>query len=164
MAPLPHLQSVRHSRLRPERPFHPVRMTLDFTVIGTPAPQGSKTKTRWGIREDNPNTKPWRAEVKAAAVEAHAGRPALDGPLKLELILTHIRPASHYGTGRNAGVLKESAPTWKETMPDWDKLGRAISDSLTQAGAIRDDGRIAYAIVKKVWGDVASARIIVTQL
>jgi len=137
---------------------------LDFTVIGEPAPQGSKTKTRWGVREDNPRTKPWRATVAAAAAEAKNGQPPLDGPLKLEVVFTFIRPSAHYGTGRNAGILKASAPTWHTKVPDSDKLLRAIGDSLTQSGAIRDDARICWTNARKLYGDTASARIIVTQL
>lgn len=137
---------------------------IDFTVLGTPAPQGSKTRTKWGVREDNPNTKPWRAEVKAAAFDARNGASPLDGSLKLEVTFTFLRPAAHFGSGRNAGVLKPSAPRWHTVAPDTDKLVRAIGDSLTQAGAIRDDSRFAVVIARKVYGEVASARVIVSDL
>lgn len=31
---------------------------IEFTVPGIPAPQGSKVRTKWGMREDNPATRP----------------------------------------------------------------------------------------------------------
>ena len=35
-------------------------MTVIFTVPGVPVPQGSKTRTRYGMREANVNTGPRR--------------------------------------------------------------------------------------------------------
>lgn len=137
---------------------------IEIEVIGTPAPQGSKVKTKWGMREDNPNTAPWRGLVAFQAAHVMRGKPALDGPLKLEVTFTFTRPASHFGTGKNAGVLKANAPTWKDGKPDYDKLCRAIGDALTDGGVIRDDARIALAIIHKIYGEQASARILVTEL
>ena len=40
---------------------------IDFVVPGKAEPQGSKTKTRWGVREDNPRTMPWRGRIALVA-------------------------------------------------------------------------------------------------
>ena len=52
------------------------------------------------------------------------------------------RPKSHFGTGRNAGKLKPSAPKYPAVKPDVDKLSRAVHDALTIANVIDDDSRI----------------------
>jgi Holliday junction resolvase RusA-like endonuclease len=93
------------------------------------------------------------------------GWETLDGPIEINLAFFHLRPAGHYGTGRNAGVLKPSAPYWKSTAPDIDKLTRAILDALTDARAIRDDARVARLVVEDRWADAAAGvRIVVAQL
>lgn len=133
---------------------------IEFTVHGIPAPQGSKTA--WGT-EANPNTRPWRAAVASLAADVTAGRPLLEGALTLEVIFTFPRPKSHYRTGKNAGVLKDDAPVFHATKPDTDKLLRAIGDSLTGI-VCRDDSQFAQVRAVKIYGEPASARVIVRQI
>jgi len=141
---------------------------IAFKVAGVPAPQGSKTRTRWGgIREDNPATRPWREAVAWAATQAMQGgdpeghsrilevRPPLTGPLELAVAFYFPRPKHHYGTGRNADRLKDTAPTWCATKPDTDKLIRAIGDAIT--GIIcRDDSQIVRVTAWKLYGTPAA--------
>jgi len=135
---------------------------VTFTVPGIAAPQGSKTKTRFGMREDNPRTKPWRATVAAYADEAMEGREKLAGPLELCVTFYFPRPNSHYGTGKNADRLKSSAPHWHTSKPDTDKLVRAIGDSLT-GRVCRDDSQISSLKIKKLYG-APCAMIAITEL
>jgi Holliday junction resolvase RusA-like endonuclease len=89
----------------------------------------------------------------------------LDDPCEVAITFHHPRPAAHYGTGRNAGTLKPSAPTWKGTAPDIDKLTRAVLDALTASRVIRDDARVARLVVDDLWADAATgARITITPL
>ncbi len=128
---------------------------LEFVVIGTPVPQGSKTRTRWGMREDNPNTKPWRATVAAEAALAWR-RELLSEPVAVEATFVFSRLKSHFGTGRNEDVLKASAPFWHRTKPDGDKLARAVGDALTGT-VLRDDSQIVSWTIRKVYGSPARA-------
>lgn len=121
---------------------------VQFTVDGIPAPQGSKTP--WGS-EANPNTRPWRATVTAAAAEAMREAPVLTGPVSLEVLFFFPRPKSHYGTGRKVGELKASAPVFHTSKPDADKLLRAIGDSLTGI-VVRDDSQFARVTAEKMYG------------
>jgi Holliday junction resolvase RusA-like endonuclease len=124
---------------------------VTFTVPGIPAPQGSKTRTKWGVREDNPATRPWRAAVGWEASLVMQGREQLAGPLALEVVFFFPRPKSHYGTGKRAAVLKDSAPDFHTSPPDADKLLRAIGDSVK--GIIcRDDSLFAIVRAEKVYG------------
>lgn len=124
-------------------------------VDGLPVPQGSKAVTKKGrMYEANKNTKPWRAHVTELA-ERHVGMldgwEPLDGPLRVDLTFHMPRPASHYGTGRNSHLLKDTAPFYHSVKPDADKLLRAIFDSLTKARVWVDDSRAAVLHIDKVW-------------
>jgi crossover junction endodeoxyribonuclease RusA len=131
---------------------------IELTVIGTPAPQGSKVRTRWGVRDDNPNTKPWRATVAAEAAEAMNGTGLISGPVAVEVTFVFARPKSHYGTGSRTDILKASAPFWHTVKPDGDKLARAVGDALT-GQVLRDDSQVARWQIRKLYGDRAEARI-----
>ncbi|MEW2250450.1 RusA family crossover junction endodeoxyribonuclease [Streptomyces sp. NPDC006975] len=116
---------------------------LQLTVYGTPGPQGSKNRNAAGaLYESSAKVKPWRDAVKSAALDAlhhdDAWRP-LDGPVLLDLVFSLRRPKGHYGSGRNAGQLKPSAPYYPISKPDLDKLVRATQDALKDAGVLADD-------------------------
>ena len=104
---------------------------IRFEVYGLPAPQGSKTPTKWGgFREANKNLPAWREAVRKAAVaymEAHPHEefPIL-GPFDLHCTLFLPRPKT----------VKRPLPSVK---PDRDKLERAVMDALTKSGMILDD-------------------------
>lgn len=122
-----------------------------FTVAGVPAPQGSKTRTKWGVREDNPATKPWRAAVAWEATAAMQGLALFTGPVLLAVTFRFPRPKSHYRTGKNAADLKPSAPMFHATKPDTDKLLRAIGDAITGI-VVRDDSQIVQVVAAKLYG------------
>lgn len=126
--------------------------SVDFYIVGTPAPQGSKKgfynkKTgRVQMVESSKQVRPWRNDVMQALFtdDDHPQRryPKLEGPVMVQLDFYFHRPASHYGTGRNSGVLKKSAPRWPSVRPDLDKLARSTLDGLGQAGLFEDDSRV----------------------
>lgn len=123
---------------------------ITITVHGLPAPQGSKKafrnqySGRIQMTESSAKVKPWRADVKSAAEEAVEELPGwlpLDGPLLVSMVFTFARPKGHFGTGRNAGRVKPSAPPRPAGTPDLSKLVRSTEDALT--GLIwADDARV----------------------
>lgn len=157
---------------------------LTITVHGTPAPQGSKRHVGGGrMIEMSKRVKPWRLAVEHAAEEAMAtsagsykctgdghlaipGYP-LEGPLAVRVTFALARPKGHYGTGRNAAVLKPSAPAWPATMPDIDKLLRSTFDALTMVRAWRDDGQVARVTTAKIYAardDIPGAVITIREM
>ena len=141
---------------------------VEFTVIGHPQPGGSKkwlpAHGRAGGRplvvDANPRTKPWQALVAAAAVDALDGGDQLAGALFLEATFYMARPAGHYGSGRNANVLKPSAPRYPVTRPDATKLVRSVEDALT--GLVwRDDSQVVTQTVRKRFGTPERAEVLV---
>lgn len=133
-------------------------VTID--IPGVPQQQGSKNQ--WGA-EDNPRVRGWRQHVADKALEALDGEPPLDGPVKVDVLFVFPRPKSHYHTGKNAGRLRFSAPTYHTSVPDLDKLQRAVGDALS-AVVIRDDRQIACWSVVKLYGDNPGAQILVRPL
>jgi Holliday junction resolvase RusA-like endonuclease len=93
----------------------------------------------------------WRKAVQAAIREA-IGEPVFDQPLVLEVTFLRERSKSDFGTGRNAGVLKQSAPAYPQTMPDAVKLMRAFEDAL-KGIAWKDDARNVDVLSRKRFVD-----------
>jgi Holliday junction resolvase RusA-like endonuclease len=146
-----------------------------FFVPGIPRPGGSKTAQaiyRNGVpvmkggrvivttRESGKYTANWRADFKTFALVAMASAPPLEGPLSLTVVFTMPRPRGHYGTGRNAGVLKATAPTWHTSAPDTTKLLRSLEDAVK--GIVwRDDAQVCGQEAIKVYGDKPGAAVVV---
>jgi Holliday junction resolvase RusA-like endonuclease len=131
--------------------------TVRVTIPGVPQQQGSKKHIGNGrMIEANKKLKPWRDRALECIRAAKNGQegPLFFGPISVTMIAYFPRPASHYGTGRNAGVLKPGAPFWHSTAPDCDKVQRAVGDALTEAGMILDDRLIVtWDPACKVYGD-----------
>ncbi len=143
---------------------------LTINVVGTPAPQGSKKGFynqglgRVQMVESSKKVKPWRQDVKSAVEDLGVDAP-LAGPLEVSIEFYLVRPGYHFGTGRNAGVLKAGAPAYVDKKPDVDKLLRSTLDGLKEAGVYRDDAQVAIATGVKRYADAATgARITVRPL
>ncbi|MGW0495080.1 RusA family crossover junction endodeoxyribonuclease [Streptomyces sp. NPDC003007] len=128
---------------------------ISLTVYGLPAPQGSKRHVGNGVMiESSKKVKPWRQDVKQAALDAVTGLTdwtPLDGPLVASMVFTFARPKGHYRTGRNAHLLRDSAPARPAVTPDLSKILRATEDALT--GVVwADDARVVgYARLGKFY-------------
>ena len=142
--------------------------TLRFVVLGRPQQKGSKQvlpvkgPRRFIVRESNANARPWANTISAVAREHHHGD-LIAGPVAVSMAFYFARPKGHYGTGRNAGTLRASAPLLMTTMPDVDKLARCALDALTGV-VFRDDAQVVLLHVGKNYGDPERAEFIVREL
>lgn len=137
---------------------------ITFTIPGRPQPQGSKRHVGRGIMiETNKDLRPWRDSAiwHAAQQRPHAPGGQFTGPVHVVARFHFARPASHFGTGRNATRLKASAPEWMSSAPDADKLARALGDALTQSGLIRDDRLIVSWRILKRYGETAHTQVLI---
>src|SRR5690606_17977873 len=128
-------------------------LALTVRVHGIPAPQGSKRHVGNGrMIESSKKVGPWRDAVKAAILAATGRRPTtVDGPVQVDVTFILPRPKGHYGTGRNAGKVRTSAPPEPTTKPDLDKLMRSTLDALTDVGVLRDDAQVVRIYAAKVY-------------
>lgn len=137
-----------------------IRDHLVVIVEDQPVPQGSKVRYGKRVVEDNADRlAPWREAVKAAAATAidvmhdYAARPLFPErtPVDVEITFTFARSGAHFGTGRNAAVLKAGAPRWRTNTPDVDKLARGVLDACTAAGVWKDDAQVVALAARKVY-------------
>lgn len=138
---------------------------VEFVVYGIAQPAGSKkafVNRRTGraqIVDDAKKSRPWKHEVKAAAVDAMGDAPLLDGPLRLVATFWVPRPRGHYG----AKGVRSSAPHYPAVRPDLTKLVRAVEDALT--GIVwRDDAQVVLQGLSKLYGEPARVVIQIDQL
>lgn len=118
-------------------------LLLRVTVIGRPAPQGSKNVSASGhVFESSKHLPAWRRTMRQMFAAAHRGRMPFDEPLRLVMTFHMHKP------GRPKFKI---APA---VMPDGDKLQRAVQDALTDALVIRDDALITDWHGRKRWAEV----------
>lgn len=171
----PHRGSARIPSERPATVFDmDDTLLLDFFVPGKCEPQGSATafvplKDGWpmarggrlpngryrngsivvNVTSDNAKLKGWRTHIEAAAIEYWGdGREPLDVDLAVECDFYLKRPDADWGTGRNAHLLKDGKHARPRTIPDLDKLLRAVLDGLSEI-VYRDDSLVTAAAAEK---------------
>lgn len=152
-------------------------MNRTFFIPGMPATKGStksfynpKAKTKAGkvgkvvtIADNNEAQKSWQARVAVFAREAGAPFVAKTA-VSLRIVFHLPRPASHFGSGRNAGQVRMSAPSHPTAKPDVDKLTRAVLDGLTGV-LYHDDAQVVRTdSEKKYTTGQPGARVEVTYL
>ena len=118
-----------------------------FTVIGDPAPQGSKRHVGNGVMiESSKKVKPWRQAVAVAAVQARAGTMPFDGPVIVDVTFWLKPPASASKKKLSLGPCRK---------PDIDKLLRSTFDALSTAGVWTDDARVVECGARKRYAPIA---------
>ncbi len=145
--------------------------SIEFTVHGKQITQGSKRAFTFKRKDGgigtrmvsaDPRLKEWRYTVADAARQAYDG-PLLTGPLFMAVQFILPRPKGHFGTGRNAGKLRKSAPVYPTKKPDGLKLCRAIEDALSGV-VFRDDAQIVRHDIAKDYGDFYSTHVYIKEL
>jgi len=136
---------------------------MKFAVQGIePAPQGSKRHVGNGrMVEASKKVKPWRFAVSQAALDTK--EPMTDRPVMVQITFMFSRPKSHYNS---KGVLKQTAPFYKNTKPDLDKLCRSTLDGITNV-LLKDDSQVVNLICCKVYaneGELPGALITINPL
>ena len=139
---------------------------LSCWIPGRPRPQGAlKTFAvagkAYGRHTDS--TLSHRAHV-ISTLAAEWDREPLTGAVAVDVVFTFARPKSHYGTGRNADVVKESAPDHHTQAPDSDKLSRLTLDGLEMAGVVRNDSQVCRLNIDKMWGRDDSTHLLLRGL
>lgn len=141
---------------------------IRLDVLGTPAPKGSgramliKGRARFIAGGTSQNAKAMLTFESAIREQVHAHvfggqRPKEYAPVypiepvSVGIVFRLKRPQSHYGTGKNAAVLKPGLENFPPiTKPDLDKLARHVIDVLT--GSVwHDDSQVAELSTRKVY-------------
>jgi Holliday junction resolvase RusA-like endonuclease len=158
------------------------RPDLTVTVTGRPKTKGSAAsfvpRRRDGslvtrangqpmvVQATDADAKAWAAAISdACAREMALGCVDLirSAAVRIELTFVLPRGKGHFGTGRNAGLLKDSAPAFPAVRPDVDKLTRNVLDAM-KGVVYGDDGQVTELLVRKVFGEPARLEIGVWRL
>jgi len=142
-------------------------LVITVRVPGRPRPQGSMKLFRapagHEVAKYGDMVYEWRRKVTTYIRGQVGEREPWTGPVRVSLLFELPRPQGHYGTGRNAGMVKASAPPYPAgTRDDIDKLTRAMLDAITDTGIIwLDDGQVVDLVARKRWGDSAATLSVV---
>ena len=140
---------------------------ITIIVLGDPKGQPRpKAFSRGGhARVYDPGTaENWKSQIAMACKEMAVNGLMIHGPLNVEIHAYFKRPKSHYRSGKNAHLLKEDAPKWNTSKPDFDNIGKAACDALTHLGVWKDDAQIVDGRIKKEFTDgSARTRITITE-
>ena len=87
-------------------------------------------------------------------VQKYAPKSPILGDIRLKLWFCMPRPRGHYGTGRNDGILKASAPRWHTKRPDLDNLIKFVLDALGGRGIYwKDDSQVYSIVAQKLYDE-----------
>jgi Holliday junction resolvase RusA-like endonuclease len=133
-----------------------IEWPIHIVVQGKAQPAGSKDAfvipgtNRASVVDANPHLKPWQVTVSWEARDQYRGKP-MTCAVDVEIVVVRKWRTGDYGTGRNAGVLKDHAPLQPTTAPDVLKLARGIEDALTGI-VYQDDALIVNEFLQKRYG------------
>ena len=131
---------------------------IEITVYGDPKAQKRHRHAKAGnfIKTYDPSS----ADKTDFYWICHNKRPKEPFTCALSVHMTFVfkRPKSHYGTGKNAGVLKKTAPTYHISTPDADNLCKLPIDALNKF-FWKDDSQICELSALKIYGDNPQTRI-----
>ena len=119
-------------------------------VFGTPKPQPRPRCVQRGgfVSVYNPKSADfWKGMVQDSLNE-YAGM-HYEGAIHILLVFYMPRPKSHYGTGRNANLLKDTAPYHHTKTPDIDNLTKAVMDAITDIKVWKDDKQVVAVDAEK---------------
>jgi Holliday junction resolvase RusA-like endonuclease len=144
---------------------------ISFFVAGIAKPAGSKRAFvlkkggvytgRAVVTDDCKKSKDWKTDVKRAAIHHYRGD-LWTCPISLTLRFIVTRPKGHYGTGKNAHLLRDSAPPFPLSKPDTTKLVRGVEDALTSI-VWKDDAQVVTQRATKRYGDAPGVQVIIRE-
>jgi Holliday junction resolvase RusA-like endonuclease len=115
---------------------------ISFTILGKPVPLSRTGHGQFGGKYFSAPTSIQIGLVVDAWQKSGEPRFDDDTPLCLDARFLFERPAGHFGTGRNAGVLKDRFLLTEPTgRPDLDNMVKLICEAL-QGNAFKDDSRV----------------------
>jgi Holliday junction resolvase RusA-like endonuclease len=133
---------------------------IEITVHGEARPAGALQigargdGTRFLHHRSSSDLRKWMRAVKREAREAMRGRSATGRAVRVDVSFYVARPKAHFGTGRNAGLVKPLADAYpiKRSKGDIDKLTRACLDALTGV-CFADDAQVVDVRARKRFAD-----------
>ena len=149
-------------------------MTMDewdikLVVLGEPMSQARpkfQSRDRNGKPLDFVRTRDPSANAKRdflAMVQEKAPTKPLLGPLRVDCYFYYAHLSGHYRTGKYAGILKESAPVWKDTGKDRDNCDKFVLDAL-EGVFFRNDSQVCDGRIMKKYSENPRTEVYIKKL
>ncbi len=116
-------------------------MKLKFIIPGVPKAKARSRATSGGYQYTDKDQVNYEVWIKQCFIEAFPAHKPFAGPISISIACLFPRPKYHYGTGKNEGKVKDSAPDKHTKKPDLDNIVKSIKDGLNKV-AWRDDGQV----------------------
>lgn len=147
------------------------RPALATLLPGRPRGQGSmrliRAKAGHEVASYPREVVDYRNQLVDALRRDWADRPALTGPVEVDVVIAYPRPGAHYlpaNRRRPEPELRPDAPTWHTGTPDADKVARLVDDALVAAGVLVDDRQVAALSVLDQWAGTGLLGVTVWEL
>ena len=136
---------------------------IKLSILGEPKAQKRHRHVRMGnfVRQYDPS-----ASDKGdflSIVQYNAPKEPFAVPVAIAIRFYFTRPKSHFKTGKNSHVMKDTAPLWHTSKPDVDNMAKFLMDSLNKIYC-KDDSNIADCWIIKQYDDKPRTEIEITLL
>ena len=142
------------------------QLTIEIPIRAIPSSNSKKVGKQGQIYDAHKGKAGQLATIRLFAAQAakDQGWKRTAEPVWMSLEFVMPRPKEHFGTGRNAGKLKSSAPRWCTTKnSDRTNLLKAVEDALT--GIVwDDDSQVVDGPLRKSYGETGLIRISICEL
>ena len=136
-------------------------MQISFTIVGEPCAKGRPRFTRSGHTYTPGKTANFEMLVKCEYI-AQCSKYRFDDNAQIALDVVAYRSIPK-STSKKKRALMEAGVILPITKPDWDNLGKIVSDSLNGI-AYRDDSQIVDARVRKIYSNEPRTEIRIWQV
>lgn len=142
------------------------RLTLEIPIQAVPSSNSKKVGKHGQIYDAHRGKAGQLATIRLFVAQAvkEQGWKRTSEPVWMSLEFVLTRPKEHFGTGRNEGKLKPSAPKWCTARnSDRTNLLKPVEDALT--GIVwDDDSQVVDGPLRKSYGETGLIRISVCEL
>lgn len=133
--------------------------TLTIVIPGELRGKGRPRFTRSGIAYTDAKTKTAETWIKACAIEQMAGRPCIEGPVTISILVCVPIPRSWSRTKRTNALSNVTRPVGK---PDADNMIKLLFDALKYV-LFRDDSQVWRVALTKMYSDTPQTSIEATE-
>lgn len=122
--------------------------TIHLVILGEPKAQKRHRSVKMGnfIRQYDPSAKD--KDDLLYVVQQQAPKEPFTCPISLSVDFYFTRPKSHYRSGKNSRLLKDTPPLWHLSKPDADNCLKLIQDAMNKV-FWRDDSLICDVHITK---------------
>lgn len=136
---------------------------IRLVVLGAPKAQERPRFFKKGDYIGSYDPSKTQKETFASVVQKQAPSEPISEAISIEMVFYMPRPKNHYGTGRKASLLKDTAPEYHTGTPDIDNLQKFVLDSLNKI-FFRDDSLVCRISACKQYSEKPRTEIIISTI